>query len=74
MNPDVAGRPVLVRGNTQVLFGGMGHLSEHSVLNMKNRSHSVTAEIVVPESGVQGVIIAQGANIGGWSLYAHEGS
>ncbi|WP_374158561.1 arylsulfatase [Mycobacterium sp. G7A2] len=73
MNPDVAGRPVLVRGNTQVLFGGMGHLSEHSVLNMKNRSHSVTAEIVVPESGVQGVIIAQGANIGGWSLYAHEG-
>lgn len=73
MNPDVAGRPVLVRGNTQVLFGGMGHLSEHSVLNMKNRSHSVTAEIVVPESGVQGVIIAQGANIGGWSLYAHGG-
>ena len=73
MNPDVAGRPVLVRGNTQVLFGGMGHLSEHSVLNMKNRSHSVTAEIAVPESGVQGVIIAQGANIGGWSLYAHEG-
>lgn len=73
MNPDVAGRPVLVRGNTQVLFGGMGHLSEHSVLNMKNRSHSVTAEITVPESGVQGVIIAQGANIGGWSLYAHGG-
>ena len=73
MNPDVAGRPVLVRGNTQVLFGGMGHLSEHSVLNMKNRSHSVTAEIAVPESGVQGVIIAQGANIGGWSLYAHAG-
>jgi arylsulfatase A-like enzyme len=73
MNPDTAGRPVLVRGNTQILFGGMGRLSENSVLSIKNKSHSVTAEIDVPESGAEGVIIAQGANIGGWSLYAHEG-
>ena len=31
------------------------------------------AEIVVPEKGAEGVIIAQGANIGGWSLYAKDG-
>lgn len=73
MNSDLAGRPVLIRGNTQLLFAGMGHLSENCVLNLKNKSHSVTAEIEVPESGAQGVIIAQGANIGGWSLYVHEG-
>ncbi len=73
MNSDLAGRPVLIRGNTQLLFPGMGHLSENCVLNLKNKSHSVTAEIEVPESGAQGVIIAQGANIGGWSLYVHEG-
>ena len=24
MNPDTAGRPVLIKGNTQLLFGGMG--------------------------------------------------
>src|SRR5437763_950406 len=34
---------------------------------------ALTAEIEVPEAGVQGVIIAQGGNFGGWSLYAHEG-
>jgi len=28
---------------------------------------------VVPEKGAEGVIIAQGANIGGWSLYAKNG-
>ena len=72
-NPDTAGRPVLIKGNTQILFGGMGRLSENCVLNIKNKSHSVTAEIVVPASGAQGVIIAQGANIGGWSLYAKAG-
>ena len=73
LNPDTAGRPVLIKGNTQILFGGMGHLSENCVLNLKNKSHSVTAEIVVPEKGAEGVIIAQGANIGGWSLYAKDG-
>ncbi len=51
----------------------MGRLSENCVLNIKNKSHSVTAEIVVPEKGAEGVIIAQGANIGGWSLYAKDG-
>ena len=33
----------------------------------------VTAEIDVPEKGAEGVIISQGANIGGWSLYAKNG-
>jgi arylsulfatase len=73
MDPDIAGRPVLIRGKTQLLFGGMGRLAENCVLNIKNRSHSVTAEIVVPEKGAEGVIISQGANIGGWSLYAKGG-
>jgi arylsulfatase A-like enzyme len=68
-----AGRPVLIKGKTQLLFGGMGRLSENCVVNIKNKSHSVTAEIVVPQQGAQGVIIAQGANIGGWSLYANKG-
>jgi arylsulfatase A-like enzyme len=73
LNSDSAGRPVLIKGKTQILFGGMGHLSENTVLNIKNKSHSVTAEIEVPQSGVEGVIIAQGSNIGGWSLYAKSG-
>ena len=71
--PDTAGRPVLIKGKTQLLFGGMGHLSENCVLNIKNKSHSVTAEIEVPESGAEGVIIAQGGSIGGWSLYTKHG-
>jgi arylsulfatase A-like enzyme len=73
LNPDLAGRPQLIKGNSQLLFGGMGRLSESSVVNIKNKSHAVTAEVVVPDSGAQGVIIAQGGSIGGWSLYAKEG-
>ncbi|HEX3102783.1 MAG TPA: arylsulfatase, partial [Pyrinomonadaceae bacterium] len=73
MNPDTAGRPVLIKGTTQLLFQGMGRLSENCVLSIKNKSHSVTASVTVPDGGANGVIISQGANIGGWSLYVHEG-
>src|SRR6202035_5520305 len=54
-NSDIAGRPQLVSGNSQILYGGMGRLTENSVLHLKNNSHSVTAEIVVPDDGGQGV-------------------
>jgi arylsulfatase A-like enzyme len=72
-NADLVGRPVLVRGNSQLLFGGMGRLTENTVLNIKNKSHAVTAEIIVPEGGADGVMIAQGGAFAGWSLYAKEG-
>jgi arylsulfatase len=73
LNSDTAGRPQLIKGKSQILFGSMGRLSENSVLNLKNKSHAVTAEIVVPKTGAEGVIVAQGGNIGGWSLYVKAG-
>ena len=72
-DPDIAGRPKLVHGNRQLLFGGMGRLTENSIVNYKNKSHAVTAEVVVPDSGAEGVIIAVGGSIGGWSLYVKDG-
>jgi arylsulfatase len=73
LNSDLAGRPVLIKGERQLLFGSMGRLSENSVLNVKNKSHAVTAEVEIPDAGAEGVIIAQGGNIGGWALYAKGG-
>jgi arylsulfatase len=73
MMADAVGRPQLIRGRTQLLFGGMGRLTETSVLNIKNKSYAITAEVEVPESGAEGVIIAQGGSVGGWSLYAKDG-
>ncbi|MGK2879934.1 MAG: arylsulfatase [Mycobacterium sp.] len=80
----IAGRPVLIKGDTQMLYSGM-RVSENCVLNMKNKSHSVTAKVTVPEfsegsersdpgkGSAAGVIVTQGGSVGGWSLYAHEG-
>jgi arylsulfatase len=73
IEPSMAGRPTLIRGDSQLFFPGMGRLSENSVVSIKNRSFSVSAEIVVPEGELDGVIIAQGGRFGGWSLYAKDG-
>jgi arylsulfatase len=52
----------------------MSRLTEATVLNVKNVSHAVAADIEVPEGGGSGVIIAQGGAFGGWSLYLrHDG-
>jgi len=72
-NPDLAGRPTVVHGTTQLFFPGMRRVAENAVINTKNKSHAVTAELEVPETGAQGVIVAQGGNMGGWALYVHDG-
>jgi arylsulfatase A-like enzyme len=73
LNPGLAGRPSLIKGNSQLLLAGMGRLSENSVVDIKNKSFAVTSELDVPADGVEGVIIAQGGRFGGWSLYAKAG-
>jgi arylsulfatase A-like enzyme len=71
--PEIAGRPSLIKGKSQLLFGGMKRISENSMIVIKNRSHAVTAQLVIPEGGAEGVVIAQGGAFGGWSIYLHEG-
>ena len=72
-NPELAGRPQLITGKSQILFGGMSRLSEGSLVVTHNKSYSLTAEIEVPASGANGVIVALGGGVGGWTLYARNG-
>jgi arylsulfatase A-like enzyme len=74
LSPDLSGRPQLITGDTQVFYPGMMSLSENSVLSIKNKSFSVTAEVVIPDDGANGTIIAQGGVIGGWSFYTKQGT
>ena len=73
INSDLAGRPTLVHGASQVLYGHMGRLSENSVVNIKNKSFTVTANVTAPDGGAEGVIIAQGGRFGGWAVHVSDG-
>jgi hypothetical protein len=74
-DPDVAGRPSIMSGRTSLtLYPGMVRLTENTVPNVKNRSHTITADIEVPDGGVaNGVIVAHGGPFAGWSLYVKDG-
>lgn len=48
-------------------------IPEHAAANVKNRRHKVTARLTVASEGSEGVILAQGSYLGGWSLYLLDG-
>ena len=74
MNPAIAGRPDLMAGRTTLtVYQGMTGLSENAFINIKNQSHTITAEVVVPPEGANGVLLAQGGRFGGWSFYVQDG-
>jgi arylsulfatase len=72
-NPEIAGRPELITGKKQRVYPGLGRLTEWAILNTKNKSYAITAEVEVPDEGAEGVIVALGGVTGGLSLYAKKG-
>jgi arylsulfatase len=74
VNAALAGRPDLMAGRTSLtLYEGMTGLSENVFINVKNRSHTITALVEVPERSCDGVILCQAGRFGGWSLYLKGG-
>jgi hypothetical protein len=51
----------------------MGGFTELHVVNLRNCSWSLTAQVVVPEGGANGVILKIGGHVGGWSFYFKDG-
>ena len=61
-------------GTSQVLANGMGDLNENGLINVKNKSHSITAQVDRPGGKpAQGVILSQGGIAGGWMFYVKDG-
>lgn len=74
LNPALAGRPDLMGGRTSLtVYNGMVGLTENAFINVKNRTHTITAEVEVPAKGAEGVILTQGGRFGGWALYVVDG-
>jgi arylsulfatase len=73
-NAALAGRPDLMAGRTSLtVYEGMTGMAENAFINTKNRSHTITADVEIPQGGANGVILAQGGRFGGWSLYMKNG-
>jgi len=46
---------------------------EMVAVNVRNRPHVVRVDARVPETGAEGVLVAQGSGLGGWAFYLAEG-
>ena len=74
LNGALVGRPDLMAGRTSLtVYPGMIGMSENVFINLKNKSHTITAEVEIPQKGANGVILAQAGRFGGWSLYLQGG-
>ncbi len=52
-----------------VYYPGGAPQFEYTAVNLKNRSHTITAEVDIPEGGAEGVLLAHGSWFAGYSLY-----
>lgn len=55
------------------LFPGMERLSTDAAPDVRNRSYSITADVVMPASGADGVLVAHGDWCSGYAFYVKDG-
>jgi len=73
-NPAIAGRPDIMGSRTSLtVYPGMVGMTENAFINVKNRSHTITADLELANAKTSGVIIAQAGRFGGWTLYMKDG-
>ena len=71
---DVSLRPSLTRGRSSfIYYPGTVRVPEGTAPDLKNRSYRMTAEIVIPEGGAEGVLATHGGRFGGWGLLVIDG-
>ncbi|MER6392764.1 arylsulfatase [Streptomyces sp. NPDC001523] len=67
-------RPQITQNRTSHTFrSGTQTVPAAVAPRVLNRPHSITADVEIPPGGAQGVLLCQGTNAGGWSLYVKDG-
>jgi arylsulfatase len=71
---DPAMRPSLIAGRTKfTYFPGTRRVPESSSPNVKNKSHTIAVDLEIPKEGADGVLVAAGGNVGGYTLFIKDG-
>ena len=66
-------RPTLVSGNKAVYGAGTVRLVEDAVIDIKNRSFSITAEVENPDGKAEGMLATLGGETGGFAFMVKDG-
>ncbi|MFA5884316.1 MAG: sulfatase-like hydrolase/transferase [Acidimicrobiia bacterium] len=67
-----AERPRVSPARKRYVYWPGAMIPENEVVNVKNRSHRVTAYVTL-DAGDEGALVAQGTRFGGWTLFVQDG-
>jgi arylsulfatase len=56
-----------------VYYPGGAAIEMLAAVGVRNRSHTITAEVEIPSGGAEGVLLADGGRFGGYSFYVQGG-
>lgn len=60
-------------GPRHVLYPSAGTIREYAAMNLRNRSHKIAAQVVIPPVGGEGVLLSMGCGYAGYALFMREG-
>ncbi|MFN8523269.1 MAG: arylsulfatase [Chloroflexota bacterium] len=67
-------KPTIARTRDRfVFYPDTAPLNHFSAPNIHNRSHTISADVMIPASGAEGVLLAQGSVFAGYSLFVQDG-
>lgn len=70
---NVDNRPSLTAGRKTFTYPNLLRLPEGASPDLKHKSHSITAEVEIPELGAEGMLFTQGGRFAGYGLYVRDG-
>ena len=54
-------------------YDDVQNIASGMIPRIYNRSYAISADVVIPEEGAEGVIVAEADHLGGFSLFVEDG-
>ncbi len=70
---DVANRPSLTEGRTHFAYPRGIRVPEGSTPDLKHVNHTITADVIIPQGGAEGMLATLGGRFAGYGLFVKEG-
>ncbi len=70
---NVDNRPSLTQGRTNFVYPNLIRLPEGAAPDLKHKNHTISARVVIPQEGANGMLVTQGGRFAGYGLYVEDG-
>lgn len=64
---------IMVERDRYIYYPDTQAVPANTTVKLLNRSHSITADVEIPEGGAEGILLAHGGNDGGYAFYIKDG-